>query len=74
MTAMVTALVVSGLLILAVATTRLVHRFEAPDLSRLTVRRGRHERFRGLLGRVRRHYQQVPEPSAGREQDDGLRS
>lgn len=54
---MVTALVVSGLLILTVATTRLVHRFEAPDPSRLSVRDGRRERFRALLGRVRRHHE-----------------
>lgn len=60
-TAVVSALAGSALLILVVA------------VSRLTVRRGRHERFRGLLGGVRRHDQQVPAPPAGREQDDGVR-
>ncbi|GHB38770.1 hypothetical protein GCM10010397_05810 [Streptomyces spinoverrucosus] len=66
MTAVVTALAVSALLILVVAATRLVHRFEAQHPSGLTVRRSRHERFRGLLGRIRRHDQQVPAPLAGR--------
>ena len=74
MTAVVTALAVSVLLILAVAATRLARQFEAQHPSSLTVRRGRHKRLRGFLGRVRRHDQQVPAPLAGGEQDDGVRS
>lgn len=62
---MVTALVVSAVLILVVAATRLVHRFEAPDPSRATVRRGRHERSPALPDPVRRHHQRVP-PSSDR--------